>query len=88
MRLLANENFPRIAVEALRARGHDVLGASTPALLSRPPRLSRFHQTVQTCIVIRGRRTEPNDASHLSCIPRGGHVGTRQRRAGEESEHE
>ncbi len=25
MRLLANENFPRVAVEALRALGHDVL---------------------------------------------------------------
>jgi predicted nuclease of predicted toxin-antitoxin system len=24
MRLLANENFPRVAVEALRAEGHDV----------------------------------------------------------------
>jgi Domain of unknown function (DUF5615) len=29
MRLLANENFPRIAVEALRARGHDVAWVRT-----------------------------------------------------------
>ena len=29
MRILANENFPREAVEALRARGHDVLWART-----------------------------------------------------------
>lgn len=27
MKLLANENFPRVAVEALRAHGHDVLWA-------------------------------------------------------------
>jgi predicted nuclease of predicted toxin-antitoxin system len=27
MRLLANENFPRVAVEALRQNGHDVLWA-------------------------------------------------------------
>ena len=29
MRLLANENFPRVAVEALRARGHDVAWVRT-----------------------------------------------------------
>jgi predicted nuclease of predicted toxin-antitoxin system len=29
MRILANENFPRGAVEALRARGHDVFWART-----------------------------------------------------------
>ena len=29
MRILANENFPREAVEALRARGHDVFWART-----------------------------------------------------------
>jgi predicted nuclease of predicted toxin-antitoxin system len=29
MRILANENFPREAVETLRARGHDVLWART-----------------------------------------------------------
>ncbi len=29
MRILANENFPREAVEALRLRGHDVLWART-----------------------------------------------------------
>ncbi len=29
MLLLANENFPRVAVEALRAAGHDVLWART-----------------------------------------------------------
>ena len=29
MRLLANENFPGIAVEALRARGHDVAWVRT-----------------------------------------------------------
>jgi hypothetical protein len=40
--LLANENFPRIAVEALRARGHDVAwvrteipGASDEELIHR-----------------------------------------------------
>jgi hypothetical protein len=33
MRILANENFPREAVEALRTRGHDVLWAA--ALLAR-----------------------------------------------------
>ena len=31
MRLLANENFPRAAVEALRARGHDVAWVRTDA---------------------------------------------------------
>jgi len=42
MNLLANENFPRDAVEALRANGHDVLwartdmaGAEDEAILSR-----------------------------------------------------
>jgi predicted nuclease of predicted toxin-antitoxin system len=29
MKLLANENFPRLAVEALRDAGHDVLWART-----------------------------------------------------------
>jgi predicted nuclease of predicted toxin-antitoxin system len=29
MRILANENFPRQAVEALRSRGHDVFWART-----------------------------------------------------------
>ena len=29
MRLLANENFPRVAVEALRERGHDVTWVRT-----------------------------------------------------------
>lgn len=29
MRLLANENFPRVAVEALRAAGHDVAWTRT-----------------------------------------------------------
>ena len=29
MRLLANENFPRVAVEALRAAGHDVVWIRT-----------------------------------------------------------
>lgn len=29
MRLLANENLPRVAVEALRARGHDVVWVRT-----------------------------------------------------------
>jgi len=29
MRLLADENFPKLIVEALRARGHDVLWART-----------------------------------------------------------
>ena len=31
MRFLANENFPRLAVEALRERGHDVLWTRTVA---------------------------------------------------------
>lgn len=31
MRLLANENFPGLAVEALRAKGHDVLWVRTEA---------------------------------------------------------
>src|SRR5215468_3517141 len=31
MRLLANENFPGAAVDALRARGHDVLWVRTEA---------------------------------------------------------
>lgn len=31
MRLLANENFPRLAVQALRARGHDVFWVRTDA---------------------------------------------------------
>lgn len=42
MRLLANENFPRQAVEALRSRGHDVAwvrtdapGSPDPAVLAR-----------------------------------------------------
>ena len=42
MRLLANENFPRQVVEALRAAGHDVLwartemaGAADPDVLAR-----------------------------------------------------
>jgi Domain of unknown function (DUF5615) len=30
MRFLANENFPRSAVEALRADGHDVAWIRTP----------------------------------------------------------
>jgi predicted nuclease of predicted toxin-antitoxin system len=29
MRLLADENFPKVAVESLRAQGHDVLWART-----------------------------------------------------------
>jgi predicted nuclease of predicted toxin-antitoxin system len=35
MRLLANENFPRAAVEALRANGHDVTWIRTSAPGSR-----------------------------------------------------
>jgi len=31
VRFLANENFPRLAVEALRAQGHDVLWMRTAA---------------------------------------------------------
>lgn len=31
MRLLANENFPALAVEALRARGHDIAWIRTEA---------------------------------------------------------
>lgn len=31
MRLLANENFPRVAVDALRAEGHDVFWVRTEA---------------------------------------------------------
>lgn len=31
MRLLANENFPGLAVQALRSRGHDVLWVRTDA---------------------------------------------------------
>jgi predicted nuclease of predicted toxin-antitoxin system len=35
MRLLANENFPRAAVEALRASGHDVLWAAEDCASAR-----------------------------------------------------
>jgi predicted nuclease of predicted toxin-antitoxin system len=31
VRLLANENFPRLAVEALRSRGHDIFWVRTDA---------------------------------------------------------
>ncbi len=44
MKLLANENFPRLAVEALRATGYDVLwartdmpGAADDSILERRP---------------------------------------------------
>lgn len=49
MRLLANENFPADAVEALRARGHDVVwirtdapGSSDVAILERAQRENRI----------------------------------------------
>jgi hypothetical protein len=37
MRFLANENFPRLAVEALQAQGHDVLWMRTAAPGERDP---------------------------------------------------
>jgi len=49
MRLLANENFPGDAVEALRARGHDVVwirtesaGLSDPDVLDRAVKENRI----------------------------------------------
>jgi predicted nuclease of predicted toxin-antitoxin system len=49
MRLLANENFPKDAVEALRAQGHDVAwvrmdgpGSSDPQVLARAQAESRI----------------------------------------------
>ena len=53
MRLLADENFPKPAVEALRAEGHDVLwartdfdGTSDVALLDRAESEARIVLTL------------------------------------------
>ena len=56
MLLLANENFPRVAIEALRASGHDVLwirtdfpGATDEQVLQLAQQSRRILLTLDNC---------------------------------------
>jgi predicted nuclease of predicted toxin-antitoxin system len=51
MLLLANENFPRVAVEALRNAGHNVLWARTEMPGTRDDEILRRAQTEQRIVL-------------------------------------
>jgi hypothetical protein len=54
MRLLADENFPKPFVEALRAQGHNVLGARTDlAGISDAALLDRAEAEVRIVLTLR-----------------------------------
>jgi predicted nuclease of predicted toxin-antitoxin system len=72
MRFLANENFPRAAVEALRADGHDVSwirtdapGISDDAVLTRAHADGRVLLTFDKDVLRRGTHQPPKDVMEL-----------------------
>jgi predicted nuclease of predicted toxin-antitoxin system len=74
MRLLANENIPRNAVESLRARGHDVVwvrlsapGSSDPDVLAVAAQQKRILLTFDKDFGEIARRSSlPNDCGVIS----------------------
>lgn len=89
MRFYANENFPRMAVETLRALGHDVLtsfeagnanrGVPDPDVLQFATALGRAVLTLNRRDFVRLAAEQPNHAGIVVCSVDPDHVALAHR---------